>query len=127
MGTRILLFLAYLRRGKLAEAQAALPKATSAPDPFLIMRAMVLAAAGDRPAARRLLAELEHDSSVPIHRVGQAIAYLAVGDKDGALRSLEAGVDEQSFSVHLIKVAPDLDPLRSEPRFQELLKRMNLE
>jgi serine/threonine-protein kinase len=125
---RAFLISSYLRAGRLAEAQAALPKATSARDPFLNVRVRVLAAAGDQAAARLLLSDLDRGlSPVQVPRVPQAISHLSVGDKEGALLLLEKGVDERDFSVLSLKVNPYLDPIRSDPRYQKLLKRMNLE
>ncbi len=132
---RIFLALSYLRAGRLAEAQAALPKATSAPDPFLTVRIEVLGASGDQPAARRLLSDLDRSlgaaqnlRATKANAHLSAIAHLSMGDKDGAFRWLERGVDERDFSVPaMMKFNPDLDPLRSDPRYHKLLKRMNLE
>ena len=52
-------------------------------------------------------------------------AYL--GDKDQAMRWLEEGYEEHEFSMTKLNVAPEWDPLRDDPRFQDLLRRMNLE
>ncbi len=125
---RTVLVLSYLRTGRLAEAQAALPRATSAPDRSATLRVEVLAASGDQPAARRLLSDLDRGlGAVSIPRVAQATAHLSVGDKDGAFLWLERGVDERDTSVFAMKFNPDLDPIRSDPRYHKLLKRMNLE
>lgn len=49
-----------------------------------------------------------------------------VGDKEGAFASLELAIKARDHRVTQIKVNPLLDPLRSDPRFKELLRRMNL-
>jgi TolB-like protein/Tfp pilus assembly protein PilF len=122
------LVLSCLLSGRLAKAQAAVPKATSAPDRFLALRVMVLAAAGEQDAARRLLSELDRGLDGGFTpRVRVAEAHLSVGDKDGAFFWLERGVDERSSSVLGIKSNPNLDSIRSDPRYHKLLKRMNLE
>ena len=54
-----------------------------------------------------------------------AEAYANLGDKDEALRWLEKGYREHDAWLALLKVWPRLDPLRSDPRFQNLLQRMN--
>jgi hypothetical protein len=54
-----------------------------------------------------------------------ARAYMGLGDKNRALTWLERGYDEQDPWLFYLKVGPSLDPLRSEPRFQALLRRMN--
>ena len=125
---RATLVASCLQSGKLAKAKAALPEATAAPDEYLALRVMVLAAAGDQAAARRLLAELDRGldgGRTPPLR--QAEAHLAVGDKDGAFLWLERGVDERASSVLGIKFNPSLDSIREDPRFRKLLKRMNLD
>ena len=53
-----------------------------------------------------------------------AFAYAALGDKDRALEWPEKGIERRDFMV-FIKVDPKLDPLRSDPRFAALLRRMN--
>jgi adenylate cyclase len=123
---RVHLVEMYLGGGRLAEARAALPIATAAPDDFLAVRAQVLAAAGDQAAARRLLSDLDRGLGEWIPRGAKAIAHLSVGDKDGAFRWLERCVDDGETTV-LMKSNPDLDSIRSDPRYHKLLKRMNLE
>ena len=45
--------------------------------------------------------------------------------KDEAFTWLQKGVDVNNFGIKVIKVDPQLDPLRSDPRFQDILRRMN--
>ena len=52
-------------------------------------------------------------------------AYLDLGDKDHALEWLDKAYRERSSVLFSIKVDPSWDPLRSDPRFQDLLRRMN--
>lgn len=53
------------------------------------------------------------------------LIYAALGDKDRAFAWLEKAYQERSDIIVELKVAPELDPLRSDPRFQDLLRRMN--
>ena len=53
--------------------------------------------------------------------------YAGLGEKDKAFEWLEKGYEDRSISSADIKVDPTFDPLRSDPRFQDLLRRMNLQ
>ena len=53
-------------------------------------------------------------------------AYLAVGDKDRAFECLEKGYAEHANPMAGLKLDPMYDPLRSDPRFQDLLRRVRL-
>jgi tetratricopeptide (TPR) repeat protein len=52
--------------------------------------------------------------------------HLALGEKDKAFEWLDKAYQARDFDLGIIKVAPVLEPLRSDPRFSNLLKRMNL-
>ena len=51
--------------------------------------------------------------------------YAALGENDEALTKLEQAYAERSFLMVTANADPELDSLRSEPRFQELIRRMN--
>ena len=54
-----------------------------------------------------------------------AIVEIGLGDKDDALAWLEQAYEDRAFFMVDLKNEPELDPLRSHPRFQELVRRMN--
>ena len=57
-----------------------------------------------------------------------AIIYLGLGDKERALDGLENAYEVRSqWLPELLKVDRILDPLRSEPRFIKLLKKVHLD
>jgi tetratricopeptide (TPR) repeat protein len=56
----------------------------------------------------------------------KALAYVRLGHRDQALTRLERLVEERTPWVRLLKVEPLWDPLRSDPRFQALLRRAGL-
>jgi hypothetical protein len=62
----------------------------------------------------------EYVSPYPIARV-----YLRLGEKEEALAWLQKGLAIHDGDMIQVKVDPDFDPLRSDPRFQDLLRRMN--
>jgi tetratricopeptide (TPR) repeat protein len=88
--------------------------------------AWVYGLAGKKQEARKLIAEL---NEIAGHRYVApsllAIAYLGLGDKDKALAWIEKGYEEHDQWHFSLKVSPIPDPLRSEPRFQTVLRRMN--
>jgi hypothetical protein len=52
------------------------------------------------------------------------MCYVALGDADEAMSWLERGYDERFNPSALLR--PGFDPLRSNPRFQDLLRRIGL-
>jgi len=52
--------------------------------------------------------------------------YIGLGDKDQAFAWLEKAYEEKSNYVLFMKVFPPLDPLRSDPRFADLVRRIDL-
>jgi len=121
--------LVYRAQGRYEDALAALQKTDPAGNQAnaQTMRAFVLAQSGRVDEARRALAKLEEVSKTrPVSAFHHATTAIAFGEYDRALDLLERAAEERPWQLNLIKVAPEFDPLREEPRFQALLKRMNL-
>jgi TolB-like protein/DNA-binding winged helix-turn-helix (wHTH) protein len=88
--------------------------------------ALVYGLAGRKSETRKIISELKERSRH--HYVFPTVfanAYLGLGDKDQALTYLERAYEEQDPALFFLKMSPRLDPLRSEPRFQALLRRLN--
>jgi hypothetical protein len=60
---------------------------------------------------------------VPAAFMGQI--YAALGDKNRALEWLEKSFQGREAFMAFLKVDPGFDPLRSDPRFADLLRRMH--
>jgi len=90
--------------------------------------AAVYAAAGNPAEARRRLDESTqriNEEKSYLRPGWVAEVYVSLGDKDEAMRWLERGYKERDIWLALLKVWPRFDPMRSDPRFQDLLRRMN--
>jgi len=57
---------------------------------------------------------------------GVAMAYVGLGNNDAAFRWLERGYEERAAYMDMLNVTPAFDPLRTDPRFGRLLRRMRL-
>jgi serine/threonine protein kinase/Tfp pilus assembly protein PilF len=55
-----------------------------------------------------------------------AMTYAMLGDKDKAFAQLDKAAAQKSVFLTYVKVLPDLDSLRSDPRYAALLRRMGL-
>ncbi len=55
-----------------------------------------------------------------------AVLYTALGNKDKAIKSLEKAYDERDLLLRFIGVGYEYDPLRSDPRFQAIIKKTGL-
>jgi serine/threonine-protein kinase len=87
-----------------------------------------LGVAGDSSFARQVAAELEEKvKSEYVSPVELAIVYIALGDKEKALDWTERAIDERRGWAAYLRVHPIVDPLRSEPRFEALIKRMRFD
>lgn len=80
-----------------------------------------------RNDALRLLAELKSRKRKGYVPAGAFVnAYLGLGDNEQALVWLEQAYQEQSNILQFVKVHPYFDPLRSDPRFADLVRRVGL-
>jgi TolB-like protein/tetratricopeptide (TPR) repeat protein len=83
--------------------------------------------AGRRKDALRLLAELQSRRKAGYVPAGAFVnAYLGLGDNEQAFVWLEHAYKEQSNILQFLKVHPYFDPIRSDPRFADLLRRVGL-
>jgi TolB-like protein/DNA-binding winged helix-turn-helix (wHTH) protein/Flp pilus assembly protein TadD len=88
------------------------------------------ATAGRGPEAQRMLDQvnqLSRQKFVPADALGHI--YVGLGEKGKAFEWLEKGYERHSLGLAGVdlKVDPLWDPLRSDPRFADLLRRMNLQ
>ena len=125
----------YVRLGMNQEAVAVLEKALifTERDPLVLgALAHAYARAGRRDEARKLVGELKRlderleaeGKSIP--RFSFIWAHAGLGDKEQAFVWLERAYHERRDRVFLLNVDPLLDPLRSDPRFQDLVRRVGL-
>jgi serine/threonine-protein kinase len=77
-------------------------------------------------AARERLDALRDDAGTPAGAVLAAIGQAAAGEIDAAFRSLDAALDSGSAALAFLEVEPGFDPLRADPRFEALLRRVRL-
>ena len=96
-------------------------------DPLhLALLAVAKTKMGDKNIAQQVLVELD---KVHPDRQGlaydRALVYLAIGNKEEALRWLEQSyADRDGANLSWINVEPILDPLRGEPRFEALVQKV---
>ena len=55
-----------------------------------------------------------------------AVLYVGLGDKEAALESLEKAYAAHDLQLQYLKVDASYDPLRDDPRFQDLVRRVGL-
>lgn len=122
--------MTYAVKGAFAEAIEEFKEAQrlSGPDPYLdAFLGYVQARLGKRAAARKILEKLKqrsHAEYVPAFT--SALVYVGLGDQDSALDWLLKAYKDRSSYMVFAKVEPLLDPLRSRPRLNDLLRRMGL-
>ncbi len=87
--------------------------------------AVALAATGRSSDARKILDSLEQNSEyVAAPLIAQI--HLHLGDVDATFRWLEKAFDDGARGIVFLKVNPFYDPIRSDPRYSELLTNLNL-
>jgi eukaryotic-like serine/threonine-protein kinase len=86
----------------------------------------VFAVSGRKDRARRILQQLMHPEDRRVSQYRLAIVYTGLRENDKALESLEYAVKNRSPGVVHIKVSPIFLELRSNLRFQQLLRDMGL-
>jgi TolB-like protein/Tfp pilus assembly protein PilF len=88
--------------------------------------AYVYAAMGDRQQALKILEYWKKQRSLDeLSQSSLAAIYAALGEKDMALDRLERAFEQRCPGLIYLKVDSVFDPIRSEPRFQEMVSRMN--
>src|SRR6267143_2303222 len=89
--------------------------------------ATAYARAGRRTEALRLINELKRRRQTGYLPAGALInPYLALGDYDQAFAWFERAYQEKSTILQFLKVHPFFDPVRDDPRFADLLRRVGL-
>jgi tetratricopeptide (TPR) repeat protein len=122
--------MALIANGQPDEAIAVLEKALGPDRNPAVMGVLVraYAHAGRREEGLRLLNELKRRQQTSYVPAAPFVnAYLGLGDNEQALAWLERAYEEESNILQLMKVYPNFDPLRGDPRFVDLVHRVGLD
>jgi adenylate cyclase len=92
-----------------------------------LLLSLAYSASGDKTKAMDEFKKISQEDYLKIDPVVVGEFYISQGNFDEALEQLERGFDSHSIMMIALKIDPFLDPIRNEPRFKALLKKMNLE
>lgn len=124
------LIVAYVQKAQFADALAEVGKQRTDRDSawYWSSLAYIYDHSGQQAQARRALARLEYLARHSQRDVAPPLlfAYVGTDRKNEAVALLQKAYSEHSTAIVPIKVDPMYDPLRSDPRFQELLRRVGL-
>jgi TolB-like protein/DNA-binding winged helix-turn-helix (wHTH) protein/Tfp pilus assembly protein PilF len=124
------LALTYLANHQLDEAITASEKAVAvsgrAPAALGVL-GLAYGIGGRKREANQILTELlQLQKQRYVTPMAPAYIYIGLGNKDQAFAWLEKGYQDRSNNIAFFKVNPNLDSLRSDPRFADLLRRTGL-
>lgn len=119
---------AYSAKGDFNEAVALYEKAQAATHSPSVGLAITYAKMGRREDARRILDQLiEKSRQQYVAADSIAVVYVVLGEKDEAFRWLERAFEEHSGGFYSFMFRPEFRPLRSDPRFADLLRRTGID
>jgi TolB-like protein/Tfp pilus assembly protein PilF len=126
---RVTLGMAYVQDGKVEQAIEEFKKAYKLEKNAIVLGFLghAHAMAGNREEASGILEELEELSKriyVPPFSIG--MIYTALGEATEAFEWFEKALVAQNEWLNWLKVAPEVDSLRADQRFQDLLRRLKL-
>lgn len=119
----------YIGEHRYSAAVAELELAQSLGTTPLVIRDLgwAYAAAGNKAKARQIIESLKQTApgsySSPY---SVAVIHAALGEKDAAFQWLEKAYAERDSHFNYLALDPDVDPLRSDPRFPPLLERLHI-
>jgi len=116
----------YLEKGMYAESIAQFSKVGD--DPHALGHlGNAYARSGQVAAAKKIIQQLqEHLRSGDVGRYEIGIIYSGLGDKQQAFKWLEESYSAHDVGLLFLKIDPCVDPLRSDPRFSDLERRVHL-
>mgnify|MGYP003288743410 CR=1 FL=1 len=119
------LAITYAEKGMYAEAIAEAQKVDWNSTQAQIYLGYIFAKAGKRGEALAILNRLKSTKEY-VSPAELAILYAGLGDKEGALALLERAYDQHDLQLKDLRIGLGYGNLRSDPRFQDLLRRMRL-
>ncbi len=121
---------AYLQKGMHNEAIAEFQKAvdvSGGASTFLAALGHAYGLAGMKQQSRNIIEKLKVLSAQSyVSPYDMAIIYTGIGDKDQAMHWLEVGYTLHDPAMDMLRVEPALDSLRSNNRFQDLIRKVGL-
>jgi TolB-like protein/Tfp pilus assembly protein PilF len=130
VGGRIWLATVYDANGMYGQAIELCEKSLRsdpASPPFLTLAGYAYANAGQRQKAEEIIKRWKEISKTQyVSHYWIAPIYAALGERDHAFEELEKAYLERDYFMPRLKIDPFMDALRDDPRFKEMLKRLNL-
>ena len=119
----------YLQKGAFQEALKEFVRAIELSEGshfYVAMLGHAYGVAGQMAEAHKILDQLKEQSKRSyVSSYSIAEVCLGLGDLNQTFEWLEKAYEERARALAFLKVEPKLDPLRSDPRFQDMLRRMN--
>ena len=123
--------LSYERKSMFDEAIKSFERAVSLSGASAVTLATLghgYAASGNKVEARKILEKLDDLSNERyVDPFFRATIYAGLGENDRTFEWLQRAYDERSPFLVFLKVDPDLDTLRSDPRYSDLVKKVGLD
>jgi adenylate cyclase len=94
--------------------------------PLRLARLKLLALSGQTAQARKLLGDIDVPAEQASSLVERAVVLAFTGDIDGCFELLHREVERGGIALQQIRLDPDCEPIRRDPRFAELLKRVKM-
>ncbi|PYS97822.1 MAG: hypothetical protein DMF63_18560 [Acidobacteria bacterium] len=114
-------------RGNYADALTIAEKALDSAMPILPGAGYAYAKTGQREKALAVIERWKvREKTSYVQNYWISIVYAALGDKDNAFAELEKSYQNHDWFLQRINVDPFMDPLRDDPRFNEMVKRIGL-
>jgi serine/threonine-protein kinase len=130
LGARLVLWWVYVAQGAFEQAIADIRREVDRPGLKTVKKltlAFACASAGNKEEATGILWELEpklaEDNRLALM---SAMLFTALGEKDRAFEQLDRAYQQREPGLLFVKVAPWLDPLRSDPRYAALVEKVGL-
>jgi serine/threonine protein kinase/Tfp pilus assembly protein PilF len=117
----------YVNRGHFQEGITELQKTTEllpGNQDSMVQLGIAYALSGDHARAREVLSKLKNHSQPYLRAYNIAMLYAGLADKEQTIFWLQKGYEQRDDDMIYMKIEPVFDPIRSDPRFQDLIRRV---